>query len=185
MLIKLLKYSTFTSMACAGLLMVGTTVWAEDDAVNYGAKEPTVDELVEALTPKKIKTRGLKLGGQAAAVVIPAAVSIEINFEFDSYKLTPDGEGKIKKFGEALSREQLAEVKYRVEGHTDARGSDSYNMALSKRRAEAVRQYLVANYKIDSARLKAVGRGKTELLDPDDPFNGKNRRVMFRSVGEN
>lgn len=64
------------------------------------------------------------------------------------------------------------------EGHTDAKGSADYNQKLSERRAEAVRQYLIAQFALDKSRLTAKGFGKTRLLDPTKPEDGVNRRVQ-------
>jgi OOP family OmpA-OmpF porin len=68
----------------------------------------------------------------------------------------------------------------RVEGHTDSRSSDSYNMKLSQSRAEAVRDYLVAQG-VSGKRLAAVGRGEREPLDARETPDAwdLNRRVEF------
>ena len=65
-----------------------------------------------------------------------------------------------------------------VEGHTDAKGSDAYNMKLSERRAKAVEAYLVQKHQIAVSRIHAVGKGKTEPLTAN-PFDQTNRRVQF------
>lgn len=68
----------------------------------------------------------------------------------------------------------------RVEGHTDDRGADAANLALSQRRAEAVMKYLV-NKGVAQSRLEAAGFGETRpLVKNDTPANqAKNRRVEF------
>jgi outer membrane protein OmpA-like peptidoglycan-associated protein len=67
-----------------------------------------------------------------------------------------------------------------IEGHTDATGSDDYNLSLSQRRAASVKQYLISVHGIDAARLEAVGLGKTRPLYAADPFAPENRRVQFQ-----
>ena len=68
----------------------------------------------------------------------------------------------------------------RVEGHTDSRGSDSYNMNLSKERAASVMAFLI-DRGIDSARLESEGYGETRPLDPREIPEAweQNRRVVF------
>jgi OOP family OmpA-OmpF porin len=68
-----------------------------------------------------------------------------------------------------------------VRGHTDSVGNDEANMRLSKARAEAVRDYLIANG-IDAGRLTANGYGETEHIAPNDTPAGReqNRRVTLR-----
>jgi OmpA-OmpF porin, OOP family len=72
------------------------------------------------------------------------------------------------------------DVQFRVEGHTDSKGSDSYNKTLSQRRADAVRTYLVGKG-IDSSRLSAVGFGEERPIDTNRTADGRarNRRVEF------
>jgi len=78
--------------------------------------------------------------------------------------------------------EQYPEIrKVEVQGHTDRRGSDSYNLDLSQRRAGQVREYLV-DKGIDPSRLTARGYGETQPIDDRDNEDGwsRNRRVQFQ-----
>lgn len=67
-----------------------------------------------------------------------------------------------------------------VQGHTDWRGSDSYNMKLSQRRAESAMKYLV-DHGISASRLKAVGYGESQPIASNDTVEGmsQNRRTEF------
>jgi outer membrane protein OmpA-like peptidoglycan-associated protein len=85
--------------------------------------------------------------------------------------------------GESLNRvaqflQSQPGVKLRVEGHTDSRGSDSYNEALSQRRAQAVASALMARG-VDASRVQAVGRGMEVPVATNDTAEGRqqNRRV--------
>jgi OOP family OmpA-OmpF porin len=66
-----------------------------------------------------------------------------------------------------------------IEGHTDSDGAEAANLTLSQARAKAVKDYLVANYKIDAARLEAKGWGEGKPIDANATPEGKtnNRRV--------
>lgn len=71
------------------------------------------------------------------------------------------------------------ELKVSIEGHTDSDGADAANVTLSQKRADAVKAYLVASYKIDAARLQTKGWGEAKPIDKNDSPEGKanNRRV--------
>jgi outer membrane protein OmpA-like peptidoglycan-associated protein len=75
-----------------------------------------------------------------------------------------------------MRADQLSTQRFRIEGHTDAAGTPSYNEDLSQRRALAVLDFLVARgVRVD--RLAAEGRGMRELLDAANPLSAENRRV--------
>jgi outer membrane protein OmpA-like peptidoglycan-associated protein len=82
----------------------------------------------------------------------------------------------------AIKSDQLAPFHFLLEGHTDTTGRPDHNLALSKRRADAVRAYLTERG-IDSSRLEAIGRGEEALLDPDHPTSAVNRRVQVVNMG--
>ncbi|WP_428263580.1 OmpA family protein [Haliangium sp.] len=67
-----------------------------------------------------------------------------------------------------------------IQGHTDARGSDSYNLRLSDRRAKSVRRYLI-DKGVAPDRLTATGYGETQLIDKgnNEAAHAANRRVEF------
>jgi OOP family OmpA-OmpF porin len=67
-----------------------------------------------------------------------------------------------------------------LEGHTDSRGSDQYNLSLSQRRADAVKAKLVEDYGIPGARVSAVGYGESRPIATNNTDSGRarNRRVV-------
>jgi outer membrane protein OmpA-like peptidoglycan-associated protein len=71
------------------------------------------------------------------------------------------------------------EWKLTVSGHTDNVGGDAYNLDLSKRRAAAVKQALVAQYHVAPERLSTDGFGASRPVDTNDTLAGRarNRRV--------
>jgi outer membrane protein OmpA-like peptidoglycan-associated protein len=80
-----------------------------------------------------------------------------------------------------MNSAQLKAVSFRLEGHTDAKGSDSYNQALSLRRAQAVMASLVERG-VDSSRLTPEGLAARNLLLPEQPFAAINRRVRVTAM---
>ncbi len=104
------------------------------------------------------------------------AFGFRINFRFDSAVIPADAHEYLDTVGTVLHSEP--DVAIVVEGHTDAKGSDAYNMKLSERRAKAVETYLVQKHRIAVSRIRAVGRGEAEPLTAN-PFDQTNRRVQF------
>jgi len=104
------------------------------------------------------------------------AFGFRINFRFDSAVIPADAYEYLDTVGTVLHSEP--DVAIVVEGHTDAKGGDAYNMKLSERRAKAVEAYLVEKHQIPVSRIHAVGKGKAEPLTAN-PFDQSNRRVQF------
>lgn len=69
-----------------------------------------------------------------------------------------------------------------IEGYTDSTGDDMYNMNLSKRRAEAVRQALIKDYAVTPARLQSKGYGESKPIADNNTAEGRlqNRRVIIK-----
>jgi outer membrane protein OmpA-like peptidoglycan-associated protein len=104
------------------------------------------------------------------------AFGFRINFRFDSAVIPADAYEYLDTVGAVLHSEP--DVSIVVEGHTDANGSDAYNMNLSERRAKAVETYLVGKHRIAVSRIHTVGKGEGEPLTAN-PFDQTNRRVQF------
>jgi outer membrane protein OmpA-like peptidoglycan-associated protein len=113
------------------------------------------------------------------------SASITVTFPSGSWALTPEAERALAPLGRALSSQDLAGFRFRIEGHTDTVGDTATNQALSERRAAAVRDYLIAKFGVAPGRLVAVGMGETQLLvpTPDQTPNASNRRVQVVNIG--
>ncbi len=100
-----------------------------------------------------------------------------INFDFASDQIRADSEPVLKEIADALKAH--SEWTLRVEGHTDNIGADEFNLDLSKRRAEAVKQDLVTHYEISPSRLSTAGFGASRPKESNDTLEGRarNRRV--------
>ncbi|MES2984456.1 MAG: OmpA family protein [Pseudomonadota bacterium] len=122
----------------------------------------------------------------AAALVQPGKkVDLTVNFEFDSDKILAAGHGQVDEIAAALRSPQLAGAHIRVEGHTDAKGSDDYNKDLSYRRAVSVKRALSENYGIHSAVLTVAGFGEAQPVASNETDEGRalNRRVTLVNIG--
>jgi outer membrane protein OmpA-like peptidoglycan-associated protein len=107
----------------------------------------------------------------------------DVLFDFNKYTLRPGAREKLAKVaGIILGHPGL---RMQVEGHTDSIGSDEYNMKLSESRANAVRDYLVAQG-IPAGNVSAQGFGKTMPVADNGNAAGRqmNRRVELVVSGE-
>lgn len=122
---------------------------------------------------------------QTTAPAGVAAVSITVNFASGSSALTPQAKASLASLGRALSSPELAPYRFRIEGHTDTVGDADMNMSLSQRRAEAVAEFLRAQFNVTPDRLVAVGMGESQLLipTPDQFPEARNRRVQVVNMG--
>lgn len=99
-----------------------------------------------------------------------------ILYPFDSDRVLPAGRDNLRKLAESLQKYPNSDVL--IVGHTDARGTDSYNYDLSRRRAASSAD-LLATYGISRARLHTEGRGESEPIATNETDDGRqlNRRV--------
>ena len=144
-------------------------------------RAPTVEQMVQSLTPQP-KTRGFSAGRQEGGTrnLIPV-LDLTVNFDFDSARLREDSKALLQDLAAALLDPRLSEYRFRVEGHTDAKGTAAYNDQLSERRAQAVVSYL-SSTGVATERLEPIGKGFRELLNPADPTAPLNRRVRVLTL---
>jgi outer membrane protein OmpA-like peptidoglycan-associated protein len=148
------------------------------------------------------KMRGIRLVGDAASSAeivtavqlpaptinpestpaeLPSALAVPIPFGFNSSQLAPEATAPLDQIAEGLKLVQSSGASAVViEGHTDGIGNQQYNLRLSQKRAAAVKRYLVKVHGIDAGSLRAIGKGKSQPLNPSDPNAEENRRVEFK-----
>ncbi len=109
----------------------------------------------------------------------PVKANLMIHFATDKANITDYSRPLVKKFAEFLIKNKGSLV--HIIGHTDWRGSDLYNMALSKRRAKAVRDALI-EYGVSASRLSTEGKGEREPIASNRTAEGMalNRRTEVR-----
>lgn len=116
----------------------------------------------------------------ALVVVTDCEVKItqQIHFEYNKSKIRPESYPVLNAVAEVLHKNP--NIKIEVQGHTDNRGSSSYNKRLSNSRAGSVKQYLVAQG-ISPPRLTSMGYGFDRPIVPNDTPQNRalNRRVQF------
>jgi OOP family OmpA-OmpF porin len=184
----------FAALVCAAIGLAAAPVFAQGVA-------PSEETITQALRPSPLgvsqglptaaasmRTEATATGSLMAAfpVETPAPAAIEhpsvsldtILFEFDSAQLRPESITTLRNLGAALSNGLRDQRAFVIEGHTDIVGDSQYNVDLSRRRAEAVKDYLVHEVGVDADRLQTVGKGSADLANPRDPRGAENRRVV-------
>jgi len=104
-----------------------------------------------------------------------------VEFETASATLKPTSLPILKGVADDLRIHPLVRVE--LQGHTDDRGADAYNMDLSQRRAESVRDYLISQG-VDASRLTAQGYGESQPVSDNNTAEGRanNRRVVMKVI---
>jgi outer membrane protein OmpA-like peptidoglycan-associated protein len=102
-----------------------------------------------------------------------------LNFEYNKAVIKTESYNSLNELGNVLI--QKPEWKLILSGYTDNKGSDSYNLKLSQDRANAVKEYLIAQG-INENRISAKGYGSSNPIAPNDTDENraKNRRVEFK-----
>ena len=116
--------------------------------------------------------------GQAAPGSVEefqVSVGDRVFFDYDSYEIRPDAQDTLQKQGAWL--QQYGQYTVTIEGHCDERGTREYNLALGERRANSVKNYLVA-LGVDANRIQTISYGKERPENPnqDEIAFSQNRR---------
>lgn len=138
-------------------------------------------------TPKKRRIPSAFMAMAAALILSACAhtpdiiiLDSDLSFEFGKAELTPEGQKQIDMYVPSLATR--GEIRLDIIGHTDRIGSDAANMALSKRRAEAVRDRIVASGRIDPDQIRTRGVGPR---NPVVHCNQTNRNELIKCLAPN
>lgn len=107
----------------------------------------------------------------------PLKFTIQIEFDFDKSEVRPEYRDELRKAAAFMNK--YPQTQFLLAGHTDSMGTDEYNMGLSKRRAAAVKKYLVENFGIAAHLMTPRGYGERQPVATNDTEEGRqqNRRV--------
>ena len=131
---------------------------------------PTIVEWIKSTPPVIIKKDGYEL----------FRLSAEVLFDFDKDNIRSLAQPELDKINRYLKLKPYKKVI--IEGHTDGKGTESYNLDLSQRRANQVKRWLIEKYGVDGDKFTAVGKGKAFPVDTNETDEGRqrNRRVEFK-----
>ena len=145
-----------------------------------------LDSIAEVRAAEEARARAeqerLERERAAAAARARAALAEMVFFEYDDSRLTGEGERLLRAKLEILRNNP--QVRLRMEGHADERGTSEYNIALGNERAESVIQFLTG-FGLDSGRFSSVSYGEERPLSnaTTDAAFARNRRVEFVITG--
>lgn len=190
----------------AGITLLGGALLLPPAAAAQGAGQPSEQEMLNALKSRSSRAPGAvplapapeergfidalrqrpirsiteeDRSKVAEIVQNKPSIDLEINFDFNSATLNQKTMPLAMRLGRTLLSPELKGVVFLVGGYTDAKGADSYNLDLSRRRAEAIKAFLVQSFGVPAANLIPVGFGKEHPKNPDNPFADENRRVQI------
>jgi outer membrane protein OmpA-like peptidoglycan-associated protein len=135
--------------------------------------------------PVEIGGRVEELQVRESATEFIIDMAADVLFDFDKADILPKAEEMLSKAAEMI-RERAKGV-VRIEGHTDSKGNDAYNLKLSQRRADSVRNWFVQRANLTNVQFQTVGRGELQPVAPNEKTDGsddpegrqKNRRVQI------
>ena len=104
---------------------------------------------------------------------------VDVLFPFNSATLSKEGKDELDQFAKAIQAQKHYAIQ--VQGYTDKTGAESYNLELSRRRADAVVRYLTLNYSVPLVRVYMLGYGEASPAAPNNTREGRkeNRRVQL------
>lgn len=111
-------------------------------------------------------------------------LTVEVQFNFNSAIIKPESYPTLGRIADALHHPYLQGYRMLVVGHADATGKREYNLNLSQKRADAIREALVTTFGVPPQRVLAVGLGEEQLQDAAHPQAAVNRRVQVVTIGK-
>ena len=126
------------------------------------------------------------LGARVEGDEIRVSLSGDVLFAFDKWDIMPKAEAVLMKLAKAIKK--FGKSRIIIEGHTDSKGSESYNLSLSQKRAESVKKWFLKRGNLKNVGFQVAGYGEAKPvahnIHPDGSDNpegrAKNRRVEIR-----
>lgn len=142
-------------------------------------KTPPPEDINAQVAPAAQAAAANENASVSEAVAKMIANFKRVQFEFDSFKLTPESRTALEDNADIMKVHP--EVKIEIQGHADERGTSEYNLALGEKRALALRQY-ITTLGVESARVDTISYGEERPLDEGNGETAwsKNRRAEFR-----
>jgi outer membrane protein OmpA-like peptidoglycan-associated protein len=109
---------------------------------------------------------------------------VEVQFDPDSGIVRPQSYQTLGLIADALVRAAMLPYGILIVGRTESTGKRNYNLTLSQRRADSIRDVLVTTFKISPKRLQALGLGEEQLQDVNQPASLVNRQFQIVTIAK-
>ena len=172
-------FAEVTEQSSFGAIETPSSFGAVEAQSSFGAVEQP-STLVETAPISILTELGATQQGDVLLLTLPG----DVLFDFDQSYIRDDARPVLARLAEAL--QALPDARVEITGHTDSKGSDDYNLALSQRRADAVRDWL-ALLGLSAVTMTTAGAGEASPVAPNTTAGGgdnpegrqQNRRVEF------
>jgi peptidoglycan-associated lipoprotein len=149
------------------------------------AAEPTTPEpapVDDSAERERMERERMAREAAERSRAVAADLAAMINFDYDQANVRQADQATLDRKAAVLQANP--NVKLRISGHADERGSDEYNLALGNRRASAAKRYLESKG-IDGSRIEVISYGEERPLNPgtDETAFAQNRRDEFEVTG--
>ena len=191
LLVLVLALIGFTALPALAQAQAGGTT---DEWVNKLAGLETAPDLdVAALRQQamdRIKARAkLDAAPLKRPLIAPGLLKLpqfaaDIRFDEDAAVVRPESYRILGRIADTLYHPSLLGYKFLIVGHTVSTGKRDYNLTLSQRRAETIRDIMITTFKISPKRLQAIGLGEEQLLDGLHPAAALNAQFQIVTVGK-
>ena len=191
--IGLLAAALIAFMALPALAQTPAAGTAEEWASKLAGLETAPDLDLAALRQQaadRIKARAkLDAAPLKRPLIAPDLLKLpqfaaELQFDEDAAVIRPELYRTLGRIADTLSQPSLWAYKFLIVGHTISTGKRDYNLTLSQRRADVVRDILVNTFKISSKRLQSIGLGEEQMLDSAHPTAPANQQFQVLTVGK-
>ena len=111
-------------------------------------------------------------------------VAADIQFDEDAAVVRPESYRMLGRIADTLYQPSLLGYKFLIVGHSISTGKRDYNLTLSQRRADVIRDIMISTFKVSPKRLQSLGLGEEQMLDSLHPSAPVNAQVQLITVGK-
>jgi outer membrane protein OmpA-like peptidoglycan-associated protein len=189
--LRLLAVALIGSAALMFPLRAQTALTTDDIVSRLGGLETAPDLDLAALRQRALDR--IKSKAEAVPLKRPPVttelrklpqITLGIKFDPDTSIVRPESYQSLGRIADALMRQSLLPYGILIVGHTESTGKRDYNLTLSQRRADSIRDVLVTTFKISPKRIQAIGLGEEQLLDAAQPSAAINQQYQIMTVAK-